>query len=622
MNILQVVQKQAKKAGIRTIIIAIVVPILFVALSSWSVNIFLRTEYELIGYEDAFKASTTAKSFKEYIHSVESLVETSAEGVEYLVNMNAGYDEIHAYLTKKSRDRSNDVSDDTDGIYGFINGVYNDGYDWIPYEGYDPTERIWYKEAIEAKGKMTLVEPYIDARTDILIVTVTKALKNGRDVIAADLRLDGFQKMTEEIAEQVNEHDIMVLDKSGWVIASSLPGENGINYSEDMNSERGIVFSEWQKSNGNSFTATLQGKRYLFSQEDIGYGWTAFTITDVTVLYRTLANMAIIAVAVIIVLTILIIMLIFLVARRRIKAEDDNESLEAIAKIFMTLHKVDLVENTFKQIICHDYRVAKAIGNKTTDNQSVINEVMKEVTERRSLDDVLEFVNLSTLDERMGIKDSITTEFLNYEHLWFRGRFVVVDRQKNGKLKTVLLATEFIDDEKRFRDKMQFLAETDQLTGINNRGSGERKIRQLLGLGKGGMFILFDADKFKSINDTYGHEAGDAVLIAIADCMKHSFRERDIVLRLGGDEFAVYVPYVFDRRDGEPIIRRFIDSIEKINLPEIEDRRISISIGVSFFRDNDTYTFEDLYKQADSCAYESKKVSGCFATYYTKADGL
>ena len=161
------------------------------------------------------------------------------------------------------------------------------------------------------------------------------------------------------------------------------------------------------------------------------------------------------------------------------------------------------------------------------------------------------------------------------------------------------------------------MAETDMLTGINNRGSGERKIRDLISKGIGGMFVLFDADKFKSINDSYGHDAGDKVLIAIAERMRSNFRDRDIVMRLGGDEYAIYVPYVYEKKDGEPIIERFIKAIEEINLPEIEGKKISISLGVAFYKENDTYTFEELYKKADSCTYESKKATGCCATYYT-----
>ena len=54
------------------------------------------------------------------------------------------------------------------------------------------------------------------------------------------------------------------------------------------------------------------------------------------------------------------------------------------------------------------------------------------------------------------------------------------------------------------------------------------------------MFCLFDADKFKAVNDTFGHEAGDSVIKALANAMNNALREYDIFMRLGGDEFAFY----------------------------------------------------------------------------------
>ena len=111
--------------------------------------------------------------------------------------------------------------------------------------------------------------------------------------------------------------------------------------------------------------------------------------------------------------------------------------------------------------------------------------------------------------------------------------------------------------------------------------------------GKGGMFMLMDVDKFKSINDNYGHDVGDKVLIAIADCLKKSFRDNDIVMRLGGDEFAAYAPTVLNEKVGQQIIDRFFDNIDKIKIPELGDRKICISMGVAFYHPNDEYSFDD-----------------------------
>lgn len=596
----------------------IIVPLLFCFFALFAVDNYLKIRYEMIHVEDAMKAAELSKEFDDYLDKVEMLVVTSAEGVEYLVDQGADHDTIHKYLEIQSADRSNVVMEDTDGLYGYIDGEYNDGYNWTPYEGYDPTQRIWYKEAVDADGNIVMVEPYVDARTKALIVTVTKALESGTDVVAADIDLSGFQRLTNTLADNYNDHDIMVMDAKGNVIACSVKGEAGLNYQTDDKQSRRDFYASWQKSNQSYFVTTIEGEKYLISLQDIKYGWTAFTITNVNILFKTLGHFAILSVIVIALLTIFIIALIILMAGRLIKAQDDYESLEAMANIYITLYKIDMEEDSFEQLFCHEYKVAAVVGEKRTEAARIIWDAMREVTEQRNLEEVLEFTDLKTLNERMKGKETISIEFLNYEHLWFRGRFVAVERNKDGSLKTALWAVEMIDDEKRYRDRLQYLAETDQLTGINNRGSGEKKIRKLMRVGKGGMFILFDADKFKSINDTFGHDAGDCVLVAIADTMKHSFRERDIVMRLGGDEFAVFAPGVLGKEDGDPIIRRFIEAIEKINLEEIKGRQISISLGVAFYQPDDTFSFENLYKRADDCTYESKKIPGCAVTYFTK----
>ena len=606
-----------KKAGLRTIILLILVPVCFSVLAVIFISNYLKARYELIYAENALKVSGISNGFNTYLDEVEILVDSAAEGIEYLVKQDADHDQIHDYLAEVYEDYARAVADDTDGLYGYINGEYNDGYGWTPYDGYAPQEREWCKAAIAASNQTIMVEPYRDLRTDNTVVTFARALRNGRDVIALDLDLKEIQDHAESLTFEDEDHDILIVDDYGWVIASSMKGEIGRNYKEDGDVERQQVYETWMDNNGEPIIIKIKDERYLISQEPIKFGWTAVSVSNINTVYNMLRNIVFVSAVVILTCAILLALLILVIAKRRIKADDDTESLQAVSSIYTTIHKVDLLDNSFRQIRCNDYMVSEAIGNRRADNARVITEVMRKVTEQRSLDEVLEFVDLSTLDERMRFKDTISVEFLNYEHIWFRGRFIAVNRFNDGKLKTILWAVEQIDDEKRYMDKLQYLAETDQLTGINNRGSGEHKIRELIRNGKGGTFVLFDADKFKSINDNYGHDAGDKVLIAIAECMHHSFRDRDIIMRLGGDEFAVYIPFVYTRQDSEPIINRFIDAIKKINLSEIEGKPISISLGVAFYHPCEEFTFEELYRRADECTYESKKVAGCYATYYS-----
>jgi diguanylate cyclase (GGDEF)-like protein len=240
----------------------------------------------------------------------------------------------------------------------------------------------------------------------------------------------------------------------------------------------------------------------------------------------------------------------------------------------------------------------------------------------RSRAEVLEFVDLSTLNQRMKTTDSISIEYLNYEHIWHRLKFIVIDRDKENNLRNIIFASELIDDEKRARDRFQYLAETDQLTGINNRGTGENKIKDLLFRDVGGMFILFDADHFKYVNDNFGHDVGDEVLIGIAEAMKHSFREKDILMRLGGDEFAAYTPGILNEESARHVLDRFINAVENMDIKKLNGHKISISIGAAFYFATDSFSFDELYSRADTCAYVSKKIEGSEVTFYKRKGTL
>ena len=159
-------------------------------------------------------------------------------------------------------------------------------------------------------------------------------------------------------------------------------------------------------------------------------------------------------------------------------------------------------------------------------------------------------------------------------------------------------------------NKMRHLSETDQMTGLRNRGSGEKEIERLLQAGEQGLFCLLDCDKFKNINDTYGHMAGDAVLVALAEKMQQMCHETDIVMRLGGDEFAMYLRGIHTRAEAEGFFNRFFDSLQTISLPELKGEKIYVSLGAAFNDGQTGRTFDDLYKRADCALYRSKETSG------------
>jgi diguanylate cyclase (GGDEF)-like protein len=116
------------------------------------------------------------------------------------------------------------------------------------------------------------------------------------------------------------------------------------------------------------------------------------------------------------------------------------------------------------------------------------------------------------------------------------------------------------------------------------------------------------------INDTYGHEAGDIVLVEVSNRLKKIFRENDIIVILGGDEFLIFVEYV--KYDNLKIIANKI--IKEISKPIILDNirvKVGVSIGIAIYPDN-ADSIEELIKKADEAMYFSKISGKGIVTFY------
>ena len=154
-------------------------------------------------------------------------------------------------------------------------------------------------------------------------------------------------------------------------------------------------------------------------------------------------------------------------------------------------------------------------------------------------------------------------------------------------------------------------SETDALTGLRNRYSGQKLIDNMLSQNAKGALMILDCDKFKYVNDTYGHIVGDELLTKIAGAMRHAF-PYDITIRLGGDEFAIFLKGKLTPEMVKEYIERFFTGIRAIRLNDAPEYEAAISVGVAFTPDNDeTITFEALYSKADKNLYKSKEIKGC-----------
>lgn len=173
--------------------------------------------------------------------------------------------------------------------------------------------------------------------------------------------------------------------------------------------------------------------------------------------------------------------------------------------------------------------------------------------------------------------------------------------------------------DRREQREVEHAARHDALTGLLNRGELFRLLESSLELAKREDMVLgvlfLDLDRFKVVNDTMGHEAGDALLKAVAERLRSTVRSTDIVARLGGDEFVVLCR---DLLSGDSVVSMATQIQKAFKDPvEINGREqvISSSIGIAIAKPDDTREPDDLVRDADSAMYRAKETKSGYAVF-------
>jgi diguanylate cyclase (GGDEF)-like protein len=191
-------------------------------------------------------------------------------------------------------------------------------------------------------------------------------------------------------------------------------------------------------------------------------------------------------------------------------------------------------------------------------------------------------------------------------------------RLSGGDMETVYAITELLGSvlvRLRLQD-VTIQAETDALTGLWNRSGFQRVVEDYLNGGErqAGAFMMIDVDYFKSVNDTYGHTAGDELLKACADAMRNVLRDTDILGRQGGDEFVVFCPGIKSAETAKQKAAQLAGAWKSIT-PDGSDKHITASIGIAL-TSPDGLQFQKLYDNADAALYRAKERGrNCYAVF-------
>lgn len=163
---------------------------------------------------------------------------------------------------------------------------------------------------------------------------------------------------------------------------------------------------------------------------------------------------------------------------------------------------------------------------------------------------------------------------------------------------------------KTYQKQLEHITHFDALTNLPNRALLSDRMRQAMAQAPRRDMMLavayIDLDGFKLINDQYGHEVGDQLLIAIAHRIKPVFREGDTLARLGGDEFAAVLVDLPNLADSVPMLTRLLDAVAQPTVIGELTLQTTASIGVTFFPQPEDVDADQLLRQADQAMYQAK----------------
>lgn len=289
-----------------------------------------------------------------------------------------------------------------------------------------------------------------------------------------------------------------------------------------------------------------------------------------------------------------------------------------LLNIYDCITLCDITDYTFVNLAATP--LLEAISQKCHYNTAELRQfVAGSLIKKQFRKEFLAFTDYNTIAERLKGHKVIRFDLQMAQGGWRRYSYMPCEYDEAGNLKSVIFTLEGIDEEQEQKQILEHAASYDYMTGIRNRYSGEREIAKRLAEKKSGYFGMVDIDKFKEINDKYGHATGDRLLTEVA-ALFHPLNDNAVSCRLGGDEFCVfYEAEQFDIIRFEKFVEIYFQKIDNISILEIDQEKLSLSMGVVYYDGKYPTTFDELYHEADKLLYESKDYLGNHAEVKTMA---
>lgn len=318
-----------KRSGKNLVITLAFTFVLMTLLVIFTAQVIFRTVFSSVQELGDDKTAAITADLENYLETAKSVLWMAADTVDHMVAKGATNEEVIEYITRESTNTGNRFDSSYTGIYGVINDVYVDGVGWVPPEDYDFHNRDWYLTTIGGKGDVVIVSPYVDAQTGNVIISVGRALSDGKSALALDITLSGVQEIVEEI--RINGYGYgYIVNNDGMVIAHRDKGENGKNYKE-LAEQQELFRKVFDAKKGN-FDAEIDGDSCTVFVDQVMSQWRLVIVTKNADLYKAPRFLLVVSILINLAVFILISVFYFFGYRKERKAYDRMEELKEMER--------------------------------------------------------------------------------------------------------------------------------------------------------------------------------------------------------------------------------------------------------------------------------------------------
>ena len=336
MNFNKSSRKDEYRLSLRNILIAVLIILFFSGIILVYYRMLFNEKRNNIIKNGEMTAKESADQIDRYLSTNIDSVKLAAYTLDKMITEHRTDEEIQDYLVGQSTAVRSAVYENLTGLYGYINGRFFSGTNWVPPEGYDATIRPWYTKPMEKPGEITILDPYVDVQSGNVMLALGKTLCDGVSVISVDVSLEQIQKLTEEAVSSGNSDIQMILNDKGLVVAHSDQNEIGRNYYEENNTIGSEIAGRLNGSD-RYFEFVYQGANYIVYVADIQNGWFCISVMDATDVFSSL-NSLMLATIIVVIAIVFIISMVMTRSNRylhtSIQAVAENEAKSAfLAKV-------------------------------------------------------------------------------------------------------------------------------------------------------------------------------------------------------------------------------------------------------------------------------------------------